>query len=59
MLFSGLLADIKGIHPSMSMHWILLEEDSKPSIDAQRRLNLTLKEVIRKEVLKWLAVGVI
>ena len=33
------LADIKGIRPSMCMHRILLEEDSKPTMDAQRRLN--------------------
>ena len=53
------LADIKGIRPSMCMHWILLEEDSKPIVDAQRRLNPSMKEVVRKEVLKWLDVGVI
>ena len=27
------LADIKGIRPSMCMHMILLEEDSKPTVD--------------------------
>ena len=41
------------------MHRILLEESHKPPVEAQRRLNLTMKEVIRKEVLKWLDVGVI
>ena len=40
------LANVKGIRPSMCMHRILLEDDSKPSVDAQRRLNLTMKEVI-------------
>ena len=53
------LADIKGIRPSMCMHRILLEEDSKPIVDAQRRLNPSMKEVVRKEVLKWLDAGVI
>ena len=53
------LVDIKGIRPSMCMHRILLEEDSKPTVDAQRRLNLLMKEVVRKEVLKWLDAGVI
>ena len=48
------LADIKGIRPSMCMHRTLLEDDSKPSLEAQRRLNPTMKEVVRKEVLKWL-----
>ena len=33
------LANIKEIRPSMCMHRILLEEDSKPTVDAQRRLN--------------------
>ena len=51
--------DIKGIRPSICMHGILLEEDSKPTVDAQRRLNPSMKEVIRKEVLKWLDTGVI
>ena len=41
------------------MHRILLEEDSKPTVDGQRRLNPSMKEVVRKEVLKWLDVGVI
>ena len=53
------LADLKGIHPSMCMHRILLEEGYKPSVEAQRRLNPTMKEVVRKEVLKWLDTGVI
>ena len=53
------LADLKGIHPSMCMHRILLEDGQKPSVEAQRRLNPTMKEVVRKEVLKWLDTGVI
>ena len=53
------LADLKGIRPSMCMHRILLEDGHKPSIEAQRRLNPTMKEVVRKEVLKWLDAGLI
>ena len=53
------LADLKGIRPSICMHRILLEDGHKPSVEAQRRLNLTMKEVVRKEVLKWLDIGVI
>ena len=53
------LADLKGILPSMCMHRILLEDGHKPSVEAQRRLNPTMKEVVRKEVLKWLDTGVI
>ena len=48
------LVAIKGIRPSMCMHQILLEDDSKPTIEAQIRLNSTMKEVTHKEVLKWL-----
>ncbi|CAN6688928.1 unnamed protein product [Malus baccata var. baccata] len=53
------IADIKGISPTMCMHRIFLEENSKPSIEAQRRLNPNMKEVVRKEILKVLDVGVI
>ena len=38
----------------MCMHRILLEDDSKSSMEAQRLLNPIMKEVVRKEVLKWL-----
>ena len=41
------------------MHWILLEDGHKPSVEAQSRLNPTMKEVVRNEVLKWLDAGVI
>ena len=36
------------------MHKILLEENARTSIKHQRRLNPVMKEVVRKEVLKWL-----
>ena len=51
--------DLQGISPSICMHKILLEENAKTSIEHQRRLNLVMKEVVRKEVLKWLNVGFI
>ncbi|KAL4376385.1 hypothetical protein GQ457_02G025810 [Hibiscus cannabinus] len=41
------------------MHKILLEENHKPTVDAQRRLNQALKDVVRKEILKWLDAGII
>ncbi|KAH9769622.1 hypothetical protein KPL71_012085 [Citrus sinensis] len=53
------IADIKGISPSMCMHRILLEEGSKPTRDAQRRLNPRMMEVVKKEILKLLNVGII
>ena len=45
------LANLKGIRPSMCMHQILLEDRHNPSVEAQRRLNPTMKKVVRKEVL--------
>ncbi|CAN6677839.1 unnamed protein product [Malus baccata var. baccata] len=53
------LADIKGISPTTCMHRILLEERSKTSRDAQCRLNPSMMEVVKKEVIKLLDCGVI
>ncbi|XP_070020071.1 uncharacterized protein [Nicotiana sylvestris] len=53
------MADIKGISPAFCMHKILLEEGHKPSREHQRRLNPNMKEVIKKEVIKWLDAGII
>ena len=36
------------------MHKILMEENAKTSIEHQRRLNPVIKEVVIKEILKWL-----
>ena len=41
------------------MHKIFLEDNAKNSIENQRRLNPVMKEVVRKEVLKWLNAGFI
>jgi hypothetical protein len=51
--------DIKGISPSVVMHKIHLEEDTKPSREPQRRLNPTMQEVVRGEVIKLLDAGII
>ena len=48
------LANLKGIRPFMCMHRILLEDGHKPSVEEQRRPNPIIKEVVYKEVLKWL-----
>ena len=53
------IADIKGISPLICTHRIHLEEDVKPFRQPQRRLNPIMKEVVKKEVLKLLDVGVI
>lgn len=41
------------------MHKIHLEEGNERSIESQRRLNPTMKEVVKKEILKWLDAGFI
>jgi hypothetical protein len=53
------MTDIKGISPTISMHKILLEENSKNSVECQRRLNPIMKEVVKKEIIKWLDAGII
>ena len=53
------IEDLKEISSSICMHKILLEENAKTSIEHQRRLNPVMKEVVRKEVLKWLNIGFI
>ena len=53
------IANIKGISPSICMHRILLENGAKPSHQPQRRLNLPMMDVVKKEILKLLKVGVI
>ena len=53
------IEDLKGISPSICMHKILLEDNAKTSIEHQRRLNPVMKEVVRKEVMKWLNAGFI
>ena len=53
------ISDIKGISPTLCSHKILMEEDSKPTIQNQRRLNPKMMEVVRKEVLKLMDAGII
>ena len=53
------ISDIKGISPSICVHKILMEENHKPSIQPQRRLNPNMKEVVKKEVIKLLDAGII
>ena len=53
------IEDLKGISPSICMHKMLLNDDAKTSIEHQRRLNPVMKDVVRKEVLKWKNTGFI
>jgi hypothetical protein len=47
------LKDLKGISPSLCTHRIPMDQDNKPIREHQRRLNNTMREVV-KEVLKLL-----
>nr|GFC09069.1 reverse transcriptase domain-containing protein [Tanacetum cinerariifolium] len=53
------LTDIKGIDPEFCSHKILLEEDFSPKVQSQRRANLKIHDVIKKEVEKLLDAGLI
>ncbi|GJZ17031.1 reverse transcriptase domain-containing protein, partial [Tanacetum coccineum] len=53
------ISDIKGIDPQFCTHKILMEDDSKPVIQHQRRVNLKIHEVIKNEVIKLLDDGLI
>nr|GEW21250.1 reverse transcriptase domain-containing protein [Tanacetum cinerariifolium] len=53
------LFDIKGIDPQFCTHKILMEEDFKPAVQRQRKVNPKIHEVIIKEVVKLLDAGLI
>ncbi|GKF40454.1 reverse transcriptase domain-containing protein, partial [Tanacetum coccineum] len=53
------ISDIKGIDPSFCTHKILMEDDFKPAIQHQRRVNPKIHEVIKNEVIKLLDAGLI
>ncbi|GJW04465.1 reverse transcriptase domain-containing protein [Tanacetum coccineum] len=53
------IIDIKGIDPCFCTHKILMEDDYKPTVQSQRRVNPKIHEVIKKEVLKLLDAGMI
>ncbi|XP_043817312.1 uncharacterized protein LOC122724981 [Manihot esculenta] len=53
------LEDIKGISPSTCMHRIHMEDECKPVREAQRRLNPPMMDVVKKEIVKLLDIGVI
>ncbi|KAJ9552912.1 hypothetical protein OSB04_016957 [Centaurea solstitialis] len=53
------IADIKRISPSLCQHKINLESGHPGKVQPQRRLNPVMKEVVKKEVLKWLDAGII
>ena len=52
-------SDLKGIDPSLCTHRIFVEEDARPSREAQRRLNPKVWDVVKDEIIKWLNEGII
>nr|GEU93999.1 hypothetical protein [Tanacetum cinerariifolium] len=53
------ITDFKGIDPRFYTHKILIEEDYKPAVQSQRRVNPKIHEVVKKEVIKLLDAGMI
>ncbi|RDX66413.1 Retrovirus-related Pol polyprotein from transposon 17.6, partial [Mucuna pruriens] len=53
------LYDFLGINPSICMQRILMEEEAKPIRQQQRRMNLTILDVVKKEMTKLLVAGII
>nr|GEX65235.1 reverse transcriptase domain-containing protein [Tanacetum cinerariifolium] len=53
------LSDIHGINPEFCTRKILMEEDYKPAVQHQRRVNPKIHDVIKKEVEKLLDAGLI
>ncbi|GJW84492.1 reverse transcriptase domain-containing protein [Tanacetum coccineum] len=53
------ILDIKGIDPKFCTHKILMEDNVKPTVQHQRRVNPKIHEVIKKEVIKLLDTGLI
>nr|GEV58820.1 reverse transcriptase domain-containing protein [Tanacetum cinerariifolium] len=53
------ITKIKGIDPQFCTHKILMEENYKPTVKSQRRVNSKIHEVIKKEVIKLLNAEII
>ncbi|KAJ9561813.1 hypothetical protein OSB04_006973 [Centaurea solstitialis] len=53
------ISDIPGISPSFCTHKTLMEDNFKPCVQKQRRLNPKMQEVVKKEVIKLLDTGII
>ncbi|GKD94640.1 reverse transcriptase domain-containing protein [Tanacetum coccineum] len=53
------MSDIKGFGPSYCTHKILMEDDYKPVIQPQRRLNPKVQDVVKNDIVKLLDSGLI
>ena len=53
------LEDLRGLDPSLCTHRILLEDESRPVMEAQCRLNPKVWEAVKEVILKWLNAEII
>src|SRR5687767_11039949 len=51
--------DLKGISPAFCTHRIQLEDQHKPVVEGQRRLSHSMRDVVKKQVIKLLNGGII
>ena len=58
-VFGYSLQVLKGISLTLCTHHIPIDPSKAPSREPQRRLNNTMREVVKKEVLKLLHAGII
>jgi len=57
--FAWSYKEMKGVHPSVCTHHIYIKEDCKPVRKPQRRMNPTLKDIVKEELQKLLDAGFI
>nr|GEV40536.1 DNA-directed DNA polymerase [Tanacetum cinerariifolium] len=57
--FAWKTTDMPGICSSFCKHMIQLLDDKKPVVQKQRRLNLNIQEVVKKEIVKLLDTSII
>jgi hypothetical protein len=58
-VISWKITNIKRDQPSFCTHKILLEDDAKPAVQLQRRLNPNMKDIVKRDVIKLLDKGII
>jgi hypothetical protein len=58
-IFGYSLEDLKGISPTLCTHCIPIDPASTPSREPQCRQNNTMREVVKKEIMKLLHTGII
>nr|GEV15251.1 retrovirus-related Pol polyprotein [Tanacetum cinerariifolium] len=57
--FAWKASDIPGISPSFCKHKINFEDDARPVIQRQHRLNPHMKKIVKKDIIKLLDAGII